>query len=381
VFEEDDASRIFANETIDWDQEFLQEFETTHSTQNPDELTSFKAEGDEQAQTEFIPFDELLSYPQDTNDTTLYDASSDSESMYMSTQPEMIFVQPGSLLDLYSQSTQIFSPREEELSLSHKVRTKPLSTRKSEGHHPDISSSSECSNDEGDSWNAGFHPTHTKPQGCDKPPPKRRNDHTPGINKQTGKLTLVGQYPPMQLDLPRQYGCPHCWGRDGDQSSFRWTTRNGYKYHLANVCPGNPDSVKSIKLRRAKELGTAIDITPKKSAFSKVCECGVYFRSENGYKMHRMQNETTKNGRCMERGSRTRHGKAANKVEAQPKTFDVNMMSSHGWNEPMRLGMFRIIAPGLTENDWRMYQRGEMVDVPGVNQSAGTPDVNLGETL
>ena len=59
-----------------------------------------------------------------------------------------------------------------------------------------------------------------------------------------------------------------------------------------------------------RELGIATDTTPKKSAFSKVCTRGVYLQSEKGYKMHRMQNETRRNGRCMEDCLRNRWANA-----------------------------------------------------------------------
>ena len=372
-FEEAVASQIFSNQTIKWEQELPREGEPSKLTQNPE---PFETEGDERTQEEFIPFDEGSPYPQDAIDAIFYHASDDS--MYLSTQTGITFAQPGSLLDLYNQSAQIISPEEEKPSPGHKARSKQLSRRKSKRHQPYLSpSSSERSDDEGDSDNAEFHATNNSSDCSPTPRPKRRNGHTPGINRQTGELTLIGRYPPMQLDLPRQFGCRHCWAPDGERNSFRWTTRNGYKYHLTNVCPGNPDSVKSIKLRRAKELGTKVDTVPKKPVFSKVCECGVYFRSENGYRMHRMQNETTKNGRCMQRGSKNNRVNAAQKIEAQRATFDVNT-GSQAWNGAMTLEMVQMIAPYLAENNRGIYQGSGINGIPDVNENADTPDVNFG---
>jgi len=377
AFEEAVASQMFSNQIIEWEKEHPWGDETTQLTQISDELTSFKTGGDERTQEKFTPFGEVSSYPEDPNNITLYEASGDPR--YISTQTGMISVEPGSLLDLYNQSAQISSPQEKEPFPGHKARSKSLSTSKSELHQPHISpSSSERSDNEGDSNDAEFQPTHSNSE-CSPTLKPKRNGHTPGINRHTGELTLIGRYPPMQLDLPRQYGCQHCWAPDPERNSFRWATRNGYKYHLSNVCLGNPDSVKSIKLRRAKELGTTVDTVPKKPAFSKVCECGVYFRSENGYRMHRMQNETTKNGRCMQRGSKNYRVKTPKKVEAQPVTFDVNMTGSLGWNGAMTLEMLQSITPYLAENNWGMYQGGGIAGIPGVNENAGTPDVHLEE--
>ena len=124
----------------------------------------------------------------------------------------------------------------------------------------------------------------------------RRNGHVSGYNRKTGELTLVGEYPPAVIN--GIYYCPleKCRELCGKDSS--WTTKNGYKYHLINVCLQNPNSKRSQKLNQS---GGEVVEKPVKNVFWKECICGAHFKSENGFKMHQRENASTKDGKCLEK--------------------------------------------------------------------------------
>jgi hypothetical protein len=120
-----------------------------------------------------------------------------------------------------------------------------------------------------------------------------KKGHIKGFNRATGQLTVCGLYPPIELG-PEAYRCPHplC-------AEFAFRSQNGYKYHLINACPQNPDGDYYRRLEnRSQNPG-------RSSSFSGSCEhCGAKFRSENGLRMHLSSNETTKNGRCAKKRNR-----------------------------------------------------------------------------
>jgi hypothetical protein len=122
----------------------------------------------------------------------------------------------------------------------------------------------------------------------------RRNGHTPGINRRTGELTLVGMYPPVLRD--NRYYCPDPRCRELNGKETPYTTKNGYKYHLEKSCLQNPHSIRSQKLA-AGEIGNRCVRTEA----WKRCACGATFKSEIGFRLHKTRNESTKNGRCLEK--------------------------------------------------------------------------------
>ena len=135
--------------------------------------------------------------------------------------------------------------------------------------------------------------------------PSGRKGHLAGINRKTGKLTLVGSFPPDIID-------DHFYCRDElcnqVNKGYDVTSKNGYKYHLKNVCLGNPNSLQA--LRRA--AGFVDEKGGKVTTFSQNCDdCGATFRSEIGYRKHREENPSTKNGKCSERRRRLEVGNSA----------------------------------------------------------------------
>ena len=141
----------------------------------------------------------------------------------------------------------------------------------------------------------------------EEPPTKglRRNVHMSGIDRKSGKLTLVGTYPAEIVDQRFYCRDPVCREINNNYSAG---TKNGYKYHLKNACPGNPNSSYSLRL--------ASGIVERKgsgqSGFSQKChDCGVTFKSEPGFRKHREENPSTKNGKCAGRRRRTDAGESA----------------------------------------------------------------------
>jgi hypothetical protein len=130
----------------------------------------------------------------------------------------------------------------------------------------------------------------------DTPKSPRRQSHIAGINRKTGEPTLVAIYPPCFKN--GIYTCPDLKCRESNVKDAKWTTKNGYKYHLIKCCLQNPNSSRSIKLR-----GGELKSKGSKDSILK-CACGASFKSENGFKLHRESNMSTKDGRCMERGKR-----------------------------------------------------------------------------
>lgn len=131
-----------------------------------------------------------------------------------------------------------------------------------------------------------------------------RKGHQAGYDRKTGKMTLVGTFPPRIMN-----GYFYC--RDAlcnELNTYKVQSQNGYKYHLRHVCLGNPNSERSLK--RAAEffdekIGTVI-------GFSQKCDdCGRIFRSETGFRKHREENPSTKNGKCSERRRRIETGNSA----------------------------------------------------------------------
>lgn len=125
---------------------------------------------------------------------------------------------------------------------------------------------------------------------------ERKNGHIAGYNRKTGEQTLVGKYPPLFKD--GTYTCPNEKCRELTGKDTLWTTKNGYKYHLLNNCLQNPESVRSIKLMNG---GMDLVKTSTKSTYFRECACGAPFISENGFRLHQESNESTKEGRCIEK--------------------------------------------------------------------------------
>jgi hypothetical protein len=127
------------------------------------------------------------------------------------------------------------------------------------------------------------------------------NGHIEGFDRKTGETTLVGRYPAYEADMENQHYwiCPdvRC-EEDGMQPN--WTTKNGYKYHLNRACLQNPSSDRSIYLA-LHGVDKYLVKNAKKSGFQETCMCKRQFKSQSGWDLHRNVNETTKNGRCLER--------------------------------------------------------------------------------
>jgi hypothetical protein len=126
--------------------------------------------------------------------------------------------------------------------------------------------------------------------------------HIEGFDRKTGQKTLVGRYPALEdkHNGDRVWICPdvRCMHEDGRQ--LKWTTKNGYKYHLQEACLQNPESVRSIYLAK-NGFDKYLLKNAKKSDFLETCACNRQFKSQGGWHLHRNVNETTKNGRCLER--------------------------------------------------------------------------------
>jgi hypothetical protein len=150
----------------------------------------------------------------------------------------------------------------------------------------------------------------------------RRNGHVSGYNRKTGELTLVGEYPPTVIN--GVYYCPLAKCRELCGKDSSWTTKNGYKYHLINVCLQNPNSKRSIKLSQGGE--EAVE-KPVKNAFWKKCICGGHFKSENGFKLHQKENASTRDGKCLEKMRRKGGNKSSGELSP---LLDTMSQSSSG---------------------------------------------------
>lgn len=163
----------------------------------------------------------------------------------------------------------------------------------------------------------------------------RRNGHVSGYNRKTGELTLVGEYPPTVIN--GLYYCPLAKCRELCGKDSSWTTKNGYKYHLMNVCLQNPNSKRSVKLSQTGEESVE---KPVKTAFWKKCICGGHFKSENGFKLHQRENASTKDGKCLEKMRR----KGTNKSPGNPNSeelvplLDTMSQNCNGNTSPILLG-------------------------------------------
>jgi hypothetical protein len=136
-------------------------------------------------------------------------------------------------------------------------------------------------------------------------PSKAQKGHKSGFDRKTGRLTLVGRFPP-EIAPDGKFQCrdPVCKATNG---MWMVGTRNGYKYHLKNVCLGNPDSVQS--LRRAAGQGS--QKTGNGLGYSQKCDdCGKTFKCEEGFRKHREENPSTKDGKCRERRQRLEIGES-----------------------------------------------------------------------
>lgn len=163
----------------------------------------------------------------------------------------------------------------------------------------------------------------------------RRNGHVSGYNRKTGELTLVGEYPPTVIN--GIYYCPLAKCRELCGKDSSWTTKNGYKYHLINVCLQNPNSKRSIKLSQGGE--EAVD-KPVKNAFWKECICGGHFKSENGFKLHQRENASTKDGKCLEKMRRKGSNKSSGNTSSEELSplLDAMSQSCGGNASPILLG-------------------------------------------
>ena len=268
----------------------------------------FQLEGENVlVQEGFTPFDEVL-FSDDLQDVVLFEASPEPPN---DPDSESTDVQSGSLLYDSIQGTQILS-QTLPTSTSPKPRTKQSPRTRSRQHYPSPDSSEQPNDD--DTETDEYKPptrrskssSHKLPTSHTKAPTigKRRNGHTLGINRQTGELTLIGHFPPINLG-PSLYACPHCWAPEGEKSRNKWTTRNGYKYHLEKVCPAHWGSTRSKKMRAAAEAGMVVVPVARKKEFLQQCEhCEVWFKSEAGYRAHRETNVTTRQGLCRTKGNR-----------------------------------------------------------------------------
>lgn len=116
---------------------------------------------------------------------------------------------------------------------------------------------------------------------------KRSNVH--GYNPKTGERTLVGTYPPIRVGNVLKCPDPRCL------PERQWTSKNGYKYHLQNVCLQNPLSVRSLKIADGEIEKT------RTTTYVQCSKCLQNFKSENGLRLHMHENQSTKDGRCLKR--------------------------------------------------------------------------------
>jgi hypothetical protein len=137
-------------------------------------------------------------------------------------------------------------------------------------------------------------PSPSQSSSDDDPIPRITRGKQRGFNLKTGELTLIGRFPPLTLDNGKTYYCPVECVDPIMKRRLNWTTRNGYKYHLQHACPQNPESTRPMKVV-AGEM-----IKPVKKAFGCTCDmCGKFLRSASGWKKHRFENESTKEGKCL----------------------------------------------------------------------------------
>jgi hypothetical protein len=115
----------------------------------------------------------------------------------------------------------------------------------------------------------------------------------------------VGRFPPgIGPDGTFQCLDPVCREING---TWNVGTKNGYKYHLKNVCLGNPDSVQSLK----RAAGQGSQKTGNGVGYSEKCDdCGKSFKCEEGFRKHREENPSTKDGKCRERRQRLQIGES-----------------------------------------------------------------------
>lgn len=154
-------------------------------------------------------------------------------------------------------------------------------------------------------------------------PKSRRNGHVAGFNRKTGELTLVGTYPPDFRD--NIYHCPDPICREVNGKDVKWTTKNGYKYHLEHNCLRNPKSRTSLRLKSGN-----VEMKPTKPGFSKECQCGATFKSETGFRMHQTQNESTRDGRCLLKAKRRCHTRVVPPEDdqyEQGQIFDIHLVN------------------------------------------------------
>jgi hypothetical protein len=296
----------------------------------------------------FTPFSELMVSP-NSDGVVLFDAS--EVSNYAN---EELDVKPGSLLDHSLQSTQIQHRR-----IPPQIRNPPVPstaqkprTRRSPRTYPTPPSSL---HDESDNYEYKLplrkSPSRKPPTQRPKPTTttKRRNGHIPGINRQTGQLTVIGRYPPLILE-PSLYACPKCWSST-DHANSSWHTRNGYKYHLNHVCLGNPQSTASIRKKVAEEAGLEpVRVSPRKKDVLRQCgECDSWFKSEAGYKSHRETNVTTRHGLCRTKGWR---GRGAVVEQAAP----VAVMAAQQMAEVPQMGPSQIAVRECDAREYFVWQ-------------------------
>lgn len=278
----------------------------SETQRDDDQSLEFFSFGDENlGHEEFTPFDELM-FPPNSDDLVILDSSQGSSSANVE-----LDIIPGSLLDHSLQSTQIHAqphpiphpiPQPPALTAAQKPRT-----GRSPRNYPSTPSSFDDQEFDSSEYKWPTHRSDKSPTQRTKAPTitKRRDGHIPGINRQTGQPTLIGQFPPLLLG-PSLYACPTCWSpMPENPANVQWRTRNGYKYHLKEVCLGNPNSKQSIQRRIAEEAGLELPALARKKDFRMQCgECAAWFRSEAGYRSHRETNVTTRHGLCRTKGAR-----------------------------------------------------------------------------
>jgi hypothetical protein len=182
--------------------------------------------------------------------------------------------------------------------------------------------------------------------------PQVKRGHQVGWNVQTGSPTLAGDFPPVVVHAgdKQLYYCTHppCVDDPDGKPKF-WTTRNGYKYHLIWQCLQNPNSKASLKLAKGITTGGRT-----RSPFSKTCACGKSFRSEAGWKKHRLSNESTKEGRCLQKVKSPRSS-TSGKLRRQPIMGESTQGDETGGGDLQ-------VATDL----------GQQLDVPEANHSTCT---------
>jgi hypothetical protein len=334
----------------------------------------------------FTSFDQVIFSPY-SNDGILFDTSEEPSSY----TNDKWNIQLGSLPDHSTQSTQIRSHLRQISQPQPSIGRTPRARRPTRHHedYPTPPTSLQNALDEDDerhgseyesgsdeykpptpqkSLSTSRKPVHKPPTQRTKIPTiaKRHNNHTPGINRQTGELTLIGRFPPLLLG-EHLYACPHCYAPD-ERSSNSWGTRNGYKYHLQHVCLGNPDSTASEKVRDAGEPGLELVRAARKKDVLQQCDvCEAWFKSEAGYKAHRETNVTTRDGLCRTKG----RGRGRGLVEGQSpedEMWDQDAMEYEAGGVPQMVPYeMGAVLPmhGFEETDYYVWRAAFMVVHPG----------------